>query len=1002
MQLRRFALWLVLVVGGCVRIASAQTVTLTESNLKDAAGSPFTGQVQICPVLASGIGTWFHFGNGGLGLNRCATVNATNGAFSATVPDTYTTTPQNLLLAVHAWDPVTNSDDLNIEIQPSNQAGSPAVTNGWCAQGGSCNLDNWSAAVPSLPETNLNLTVTGSYNGGNTFSVPVTATSFNSTNGNAKLYDAGCTGCGGLSLNGITVDTANNFLGVGGYGAEMIFGVPAGGAYAFLVGGTPLAAGCAQLATGGIFGTASLPCALYGGAYSAGTTYAAGVIVTYDGTFYLSLVGSNTGNTPGSSPSAWASFGSNSSGSVTVNGHNGPTITLAAQDVGASQAPDAGSRFAQLANNLLKTDHFYFSDGTNGWWAGETYTSAQNPTFGMYGEDTMQTMLAYPGYFSAADFLNYVNKFIANKKVAGDGNPSTLQAGDFPQTIKQNGTAGQFCGSLDAYCHYAEGGGRIGVPLVLYLYWQRTGDLTPYTANVAAIKTALAIPPVDSNGLVYVTAGQEDIPNNGYFEYMRGLGDLADANVWMCWDYKALALMAAAAGDSTNATFFNGKVSAIEAGLVSQLTDPSGLLLFANGSQDKRVDIADSSLAIYPLLGAANGILLPGSQATQISTWLNTNYSSLVNAAGYVKLINVCDTVGGIGSNGGAPYTSFDGNSLTGYQCGYWSTFGGYFAYALSLTNPAQASTYLSTYINGASGMSATTEYYNQGSTTPQGDPALMTTAQTMRMASDLFPTPPASVTGVSLAGAPTPTLGASCSATNTILAADSTHLYVCTGGVVAAATLTGPTWTAPTYVNACTNTVSSSSTTTVTCSLTPTAGDFAVVDCRGTISVGGSYTATSSPSASFSQLAYAVTSGGSSQVSYAFNQTGGSTTYSCTGSASNTYQTIEVVDYHPGSITSLATSAINTITSATGSYTSTSINTTGASFVISIADPQFAPTAATVGTIDGSAANNRTINTSANSQIEDLSLSTSATGITGTMTASPTGTWTGTILALH
>lgn len=44
----------------------------------------------------------------------------------------------------------------------------------------------------------------------------------------------------------------------------------------------------------------------YQGQYSAGTTYSSGQSVIYNSDFYMSLVGSNTGNTPDSSPSYWA------------------------------------------------------------------------------------------------------------------------------------------------------------------------------------------------------------------------------------------------------------------------------------------------------------------------------------------------------------------------------------------------------------------------------------------------------------------------------------------------------------------------------------------------------------------------------------------------------------------------------------------------------------------------------------------------------------------------
>lgn len=41
------------------------------------------------------------------------------------------------------------------------------------------------------------------------------------------------------------------------------------------------------------------------GAYAAGTTYAKADLVSYSGAYYVSLVNSNTGNTPSSSPSQW-------------------------------------------------------------------------------------------------------------------------------------------------------------------------------------------------------------------------------------------------------------------------------------------------------------------------------------------------------------------------------------------------------------------------------------------------------------------------------------------------------------------------------------------------------------------------------------------------------------------------------------------------------------------------------------------------------------------------
>lgn len=417
----------------------------------------------------------------------------------------------------------------------------------------------------------------------------------------------------------------------------------------------------------------------------------------------------------------------NKNGQTTVTG----VATLQGKDTGAAAALKPGNAYATIANDLIAKNHFLFNDGTDGWAAGPSYLR-----HGMYGADTILTMLAFPGHFTAPQFLNLVNKFIAARST-GDKSSTlggNLQAGDFPETVKQDGTAEQYCSGDDRYCHYATGDGRIAVPLALYLYWQRTGDLMPYTTNIATIKTALAIPPRDSsNRLITIMAGQEHIPGIGFLEEMRPLGDVADANVWYAWDCKALAAMATAAGDSTNAVFFNSEYKKVVVGLESALTDPkSQMLLFANGNQMKQIDIVDSTLAITPLLGPSAGELLTSAHVRAISKWLNRNYSSLVNAEGYVKLVNSCDTVGGIPSSGGAPY--FNDGSATGYQCGYWATFGGYFAYALAQTNPRRASIYLETYLNG---ILPTTEYYNQGSNTPKGDTALLTAGQSMRWASE-------------------------------------------------------------------------------------------------------------------------------------------------------------------------------------------------------------------------------------------------------------------------
>lgn len=70
------------------------------------------------------------------------------------------------------------------------------------------------------------------------------------------------------------------------------------------------------------------------GAYSAGTTYTTGQSVLYSDVFYLSLVDSNTGNTPDSSPSEWVEIVGSAAG-----GGGGGTIEATASGAISNGAP---------------------------------------------------------------------------------------------------------------------------------------------------------------------------------------------------------------------------------------------------------------------------------------------------------------------------------------------------------------------------------------------------------------------------------------------------------------------------------------------------------------------------------------------------------------------------------------------------------------------------------------------------------------------------------------
>jgi hypothetical protein len=261
----------------------------------------------------------------------------------------------------------------------------------------------------------------------------------------------------------------------------------------------------------------------------------------------------------------------------------------------------------------------------------------------------------------------------------------------------------------------------------------------------------------------------------------------------------------------------------------------------------------------------------------------------------------------------------------------------------------------------------------------------------------------------------PTATTAGTCSHGSTYSSAvsvTSTHTINALGTLsgynnspVSTAAYTINSFTAPTYNTNCNNTASGTPSTTVNCTLTATAGDFAFVVCRGggNTTSGSTYAVTSSPATSFSLVSTQVgASNGGNQASYAFSSTGGSTTYTCTGNTAVTYQCIQVLVYHPGSVTSLATGVSNLVTSSTSTYTSGAINTTGETFAIACGNPEFGGTGGSSGTIGGLTATGRTLVSSAYSYCQDVVLPSSTSGITGVLTATVSGTWDGVIAAFH
>lgn len=373
----------------------------------------------------------------------------------------------------------------------------------------------------------------------------------------------------------------------------------------------------------------------------------------------------------------------------------------------------------QVANAVIAANHNKFSDGTDYWSAGPAYASS-----GSFIDDTMLTMMAHPSYFTASQVLNIVQKFMANL----NGN------GEIPAIVGTNGTTptGGWYSAWDKHHAFASGDGWIQVPNGLYLYWQKTGDTSPYSTYVAAIKTALArLPRNAANHLVTVNAGNEYVAGMEFMEYMRKTGDDANASVWYAVVCQKLSAIATAAGDTANATFFTTEANNVIAGIKSTLIDPtSGLLKAATGQCSSNLDVVSSSLAcFYELLTPA--------QELKIANYFLTNYSTLVNASGYIlQSPTAWEVVGYIPVGGGAPYDASP-FTATQYQGGYWSFHFPWFAYTLAKVSLSKVAELLNTFLNGAD---PGTEYFNQGVSTPAGTTPNLESPSGAKLTMDLFP----------------------------------------------------------------------------------------------------------------------------------------------------------------------------------------------------------------------------------------------------------------------
>lgn len=326
-------------------------------------------------------------------------------------------------------------------------------------------------------------------------------------------------------------------------------------------------------------------------------------------------------------------------------------------------------RLTKIANANMKANHFLFSDSTDGW------TASPGLYDYSFAADTGITMLNYPSYFTPAQILNIADKFILAKNAAGE----------FPICLKKTGAAEVYYSAWDLLHHHATGDGAFYVPQMEYLYYQKTGNKSPFLKDAAAMKTALLAVPVNrANGLVQVLADDQWVPW-GFQDMVRKTGDDLMGSVLYYQAATDMVLLYKAVGENPDATLFAAQAGKIRASL-SELWDPGTGMFYAATGQNKQVDIEGSAYAVY--VGAATA-----SETNAISTYLVNNYDKLTTR-GYMRE-SPADWAQCYYIHGGA--CSFGPGQ---YDNGAWSVANGWIAYTLAKTKPSLAVRFITDFAN--------------------------------------------------------------------------------------------------------------------------------------------------------------------------------------------------------------------------------------------------------------------------------------------------------------
>ena len=181
--------------------------------------------------------------------------------------------------------------------------------------------------------------------------------------------------------------------------------------------------------------------------------------------------------------------------------------------------------------------------------------------------------------------------------------------------------------------------------------------------------------------------------------------------------------------------------------------------------------------------------------------------------------------------------------------------------------------------------------------------------------------------------------------------------------------------------------------TSVTTPAITLTAGDLVTVYCRGSIGAGGTIAFSSTPSNTWAALPpQLISATAPAQMAYTLSAGAGSTTFTCTFSASTTGYSVVVLQYHHSGSSAAFDVTTGAAVTGVGNPTSPAFTTTGApGLVIQCATLSVQSVLWTAGTIDSATATLRGVSAAlltatGDAGCQDAKFATAQTGITATI----------------